>query len=44
MVRLHRARAALREKLVRSCRTCAEHGCLDCSCGRPKTGADGGGH
>jgi RNA polymerase sigma factor (sigma-70 family) len=33
MVRLHRARAALREKLVRSCRTCAEHGCLDCTCG-----------
>ena len=33
MVRLHRARRALREALVRSCRTCAEHGCLDCSCG-----------
>lgn len=44
MVRLHRARAALREKLVRSCRTCAEHGCLDCTCGRPKPAADGGGH
>jgi RNA polymerase sigma factor (sigma-70 family) len=35
MVRLHRARAALRERLVRACRTCADHGCLDCSCGRP---------
>ncbi|MDX1501257.1 MAG: sigma-70 family RNA polymerase sigma factor [Thermoanaerobaculia bacterium] len=35
MVRLHRARRALRDALVRSCRTCAEHGCLDCSCGSP---------
>jgi len=41
MVRLHRARAALRELLVRSCRTCAEHGCLDCTCGRPKPARDG---
>jgi len=32
MVRLHRARRALRERMQRSCRTCAEHGCLDCSC------------
>lgn len=32
-VRVHRARKALRERLVRSCGTCAEHGCLDCSCG-----------
>lgn len=32
-VRLHRARHALREELERTCRTCAEHGCLDCSCG-----------
>jgi len=35
-VRLHRARAALRRRLVDSCGTCADHGCLDCSCGRPK--------
>lgn len=34
MVRLHRARRALREGMLRSCRTCAEHGCLDCGCGR----------
>lgn len=34
MVRLHRARKALRDRLVASCRTCADHGCLDCSCGR----------
>lgn len=35
MVRLHRARRALRARLIESCRTCAEQGCLDCSCGRP---------
>jgi RNA polymerase sigma-70 factor (ECF subfamily) len=34
-VRLHRAREALRRQLVRSCGTCADHGCLDCRCGRP---------
>jgi RNA polymerase sigma-70 factor (ECF subfamily) len=33
MVRLHRARQALRKQLEQSCRTCATHGCLDCSCG-----------
>jgi RNA polymerase sigma factor (sigma-70 family) len=33
MVRLHRARRALREALRSSCRTCADHGCLDCRCG-----------
>lgn len=32
-VRLHRAREALRRQLARSCGTCLEHGCLDCSCG-----------
>jgi RNA polymerase sigma factor (sigma-70 family) len=32
-VRIFRARAALRRELSRSCGTCAEHGCLDCSCG-----------
>jgi len=31
-VRLHRARKALREKVERTCRTCAAHGCLDCRC------------
>lgn len=40
MVRLHRARKALREQLTLSCRTCAEHGCLDCSCGRPQPPRD----
>jgi RNA polymerase sigma factor (sigma-70 family) len=32
-VRLFRARAALRQRVAESCGTCAEHGCLDCSCG-----------
>jgi RNA polymerase sigma-70 factor (ECF subfamily) len=34
-VRLHRARAALKKQLERSCGTCATHGCLDCGCGKP---------
>ncbi len=33
-VRLFRARAALRERVRQSCGTCADHGCLDCSCAR----------
>jgi RNA polymerase sigma factor (sigma-70 family) len=32
-VRLFRAREALRKQVARSCGTCAEHGCLDCTCG-----------
>jgi RNA polymerase sigma factor (sigma-70 family) len=35
MVRLHRARRALRDLLLKACRTCATHGCLDCSCRPP---------
>jgi RNA polymerase sigma factor (sigma-70 family) len=31
-VRLHRARAALRDRVEQVCRTCAEHGCVDCTC------------
>jgi RNA polymerase sigma-70 factor (ECF subfamily) len=34
-VRVFRAREALRRQVARSCGTCAEHGCLDCTCGRP---------
>lgn len=34
-VRVFRAREALRKQVARSCGTCAEHGCLDCTCGRP---------
>lgn len=32
-VRLFRARVALRQRVSATCRTCAEHGCLDCTCG-----------
>jgi RNA polymerase sigma-70 factor (ECF subfamily) len=31
-VRIFRARKALRAQVVRACGTCAEHGCLDCTC------------
>jgi RNA polymerase sigma-70 factor (ECF subfamily) len=33
-VRVFRAREALRKQVVRSCGTCADHGCLDCTCGQ----------
>jgi RNA polymerase sigma factor (sigma-70 family) len=33
-VRIHRARAALRKQLLRTCGTCTEHGCLNCICKR----------
>ena len=33
-VRLFRARQALKRQVTASCGTCAEHGCLDCSCGK----------
>ena len=32
-VRAHRARQALKRRVQESCGTCAEHGCVDCSCG-----------
>lgn len=32
-VRVFRAREALRKRVRESCGSCAEHGCLDCSCG-----------
>ena len=35
-VRVFRAREALRKQVVASCGTCAEHGCADCRCGRPR--------
>lgn len=31
-VRVFRAREALKKRLVQSCGTCAEHGCLNCTC------------
>ena len=33
-VRLHRARAALKKAMVRTCGSCSLHGCVDCSCVR----------
>jgi len=33
-VRVFRAREALRKQVARACGTCAEHGCLDCTCGQ----------
>jgi RNA polymerase sigma-70 factor (ECF subfamily) len=33
-VRLYRARLALKERLEQTCRTCAQHGCYDCTCGK----------
>lgn len=33
-VRLHRARIALRHEVERTCRTCATHGCIDCTCAK----------
>jgi RNA polymerase sigma-70 factor (ECF subfamily) len=32
-VRLFRAREALKRRVHATCRTCATHGCLDCTCG-----------
>ena len=34
-VRVFRAREALRKQVARACGTCAEHGCIDCTCGGP---------
>ena len=31
-VRVFRAREALRKQVIRSCGTCADHGCLNCTC------------
>lgn len=31
-VRVFRAREALHKQVLKSCGTCAEHGCLDCTC------------
>jgi len=37
--KLARAREALKKQVVRSCGTCADHGCLDCTCGVRHCGA-----
>jgi len=33
-VRLFRAREALKRRVIQSCGTCAEHGCVECGCKR----------
>lgn len=38
-VRLFRAREALRKRVRASCGTCADHGCLDCTCAPPGAAA-----
>jgi len=34
-VRIFRAREALRKRVTESCGTCAEHGCMNCTCRQP---------
>lgn len=41
-VRVFRAREALRKQVKTSCGTCADHGCLECSCGKKKPGIAAG--
>ncbi|HWE25913.1 MAG TPA: sigma-70 family RNA polymerase sigma factor [Myxococcales bacterium] len=41
-VRVFRARQALRKRVVHWCGSCAERGCIDCTCGEP--GSKGCGH
>jgi len=38
--RVRRARTALRSQVERACRTCAAHGCVDCSCRATERGAE----
>jgi RNA polymerase sigma-70 factor (ECF subfamily) len=37
-VRVFRAREDLRKQITRCCGTCADHGCLDCTCGKSASG------
>ena len=41
-VRVFRAREALRKQVMRSCGTCADHGCLDCTCDKSPAGCGHG--
>jgi RNA polymerase sigma factor (sigma-70 family) len=43
-VRMHRARAALRKQLLQTCATCAEHGCLNCTCKKARSRNEGRDH
>lgn len=31
-VQIHRARQSLKKKLIQTCGSCSDHGCLDCNC------------
>lgn len=42
-VRVYRAREALRRQVQATCGTCAEAGCLACTCAEPREDAKGGG-
>ena len=35
-VRVFRAREALKKRVAESCGTCAEHGCVNCTCGKTR--------
>jgi RNA polymerase sigma factor (sigma-70 family) len=39
-VRIHRARAAFRKQLLKTCATCAEHQCVNCTCDRHSPSCD----
>ncbi|MFZ5475399.1 MAG: sigma-70 family RNA polymerase sigma factor [Myxococcota bacterium] len=41
-VRVFRAREALRKQVAASCGTCAEHGCVDCTCARHSPAGEAG--
>lgn len=43
-VRVFRAREALRKQVARACGTCADHGCLDCTCAKSQAHHCGSGH
>ena len=43
-VRVFRARDAVRKQVARACGTCADHGCLDCTCAKTPAGASSCGH
>lgn len=36
-VRRHRAHRQLRDRIDQTCRSCAAHGCVDCTCRQPST-------
>ena len=43
-LKVFRAHEALRRQVLASCGTCADHGCLDCSCGERESPAGSRGY